>query len=399
MTPPHRWRLALSIQASLSHTSWVGVRLMVGYRTIALDDSPFLLAVLAASFAAPSILLALPAGRLSDRVGGSVIASAGLIVVAAGTALVAFSPLELAVLLPGALVIGLGQLCVMVGQQTFVAHSTRTGSVDSGFGTLTAAASIGQLIGPLVVTSAATFGGGTCPDTTTGLMVCLGFTLLAFPLVVVLRRGDARRRSSASHTTRTPVCAVLRAPELWPALTASGAVLVTVDLLYTFVPLWAVAGNIPVAAVGFLLALRALVSVVSRFGLERLVNRFGRKRLLVGSMVIGIVCMGVFPLVSVLAAIPVMVGLGIALGIPQPLTMAWTTAITPASAHGAALGLRLTANRLAQVALPLIVGAVAGPFGLIAVFWSNALVLGLGATVVATSSTSDRSENGDQPGV
>jgi hypothetical protein len=39
-----------------------------------------------------------------------------------------------------------------VGQQTFVAHASSKGSRDSAFGTLTAAASVGQLIGPPAVT-------------------------------------------------------------------------------------------------------------------------------------------------------------------------------------------------------------------------------------------------------
>lgn len=398
MTPP-RWRLALSIQSSLSQASWVGVRIMVGYRAIELGGSPFLLALLAASFAVPTIAAALPAGRLSDKVGGSIVAFAGLLVASTGTIVIVLLPPEIGTLIVGTLVVGLGHLLVMVGQQTFVAHASRGGSVDSGFGTLAAAASIGQLVGPPAVTFASTVGTASAPNTTVGLIVCVAFTAFAFPMIIALRRGDVHRRRTAGPSTRTPIGDVLRAPELWRALAVSGAVLVTVDLLYTFVPLWAVSRDIPAVTVGLLLALRALVSVLSRFGLGRLVARFGRRTLILVAMLFGVVSLGALPFTNEWGAIPVMIALGVALGIPQPLTMAWTTAITPPSAHGAALGLRLTANRIAQVVIPLAVGGIAGPLGLTAIFWANATVLALGVVIVTTSKTIDgvRNEGDESP--
>lgn len=390
------WRLALSLQAALSQASWVGVRIVMGYRALELGGGALLLAVLAASFAVPTIAAALPAGRISDRIGGSVVAFTGLVVASAGIATAIWVPASVVGLISATLTIGFGHLLVMVGQQTFVAHASAGGSVDSGFGTLTAAASIGQLIGPPAVTVAATLASPDAPSTTTGLGVCLAFTALAFPMILVLRRGDAHRGARRATVVRTSISRVIKAPELWRALTASGAVLVTVDLLYTFVPLWATARDIAPVTVGLLLALRAAVSVLSRFGLGRLVARFGRRTLLVASMAIGVASLVALPFTNEWTAIPVMIALGISLGIPQPLTMAWTIAITPSAAHGAALGLRLTANRIAQVAIPMIVALVAAPIGLFGIFWANAAVLAAGVAVVATSRTSG-DDGGDRP--
>lgn len=393
MTGP-AWRAALSTQAALSQASWVGVRLMVGYRALELGGDPLLLAALAASFAVPTIVAALPAGRICDRVGGSTVAFAGLLIASAGAIVVLTLPSTVLLLFAATLTIGLGHLCVMIGQQTFVAHASRGGSMDSGFGTLSAAASIGQLIGPPAVTIAATLAARDEPDTTAGFAVCLAFTVLALPLILFLRRGDMHRRTTAVRAPRAPLSSVMKAPELWRALAVSGAVLVTVDLLYTFVPLWAVEKGIAPVTVGLLLALRAVVSVVSRLGLARIVARFGRRTLLVVAMLMGVASLVALPFANQWGAIPVMIALGIALGLPQPLTMAWTTAITPPAVHGAALGLRLTANRVLQVLIPVSVGLVAGPFGLVAIFWSNAAVLAVGVAIVATSRTSDRDGEG-----
>lgn len=393
MTGP-AWRAALSTQAALSQASWVGVRLMVGYRALELGGDPLLLAALAASFAVPTIVAALPAGRICDRFGGSTVAFAGLLIASIGAIVVLTLPSTVLLLFAATLTIGLGHLCVMIGQQTFVAHASRGGSMDSGFGTLSAAASIGQLIGPPAVTIAATLAARDQPDTTAGFAVCLAFTVLATPLILFLRRGDTHRRAATVKAPRAPLSAVMKAPELWRALAVSGAVLVTVDLLYTFVPLWAVEKSIAPVTVGLLLALRAVVSVVSRLGLARIVARFGRRTLLVVAMLMGVASLVALPFANQWGAIPVMIALGIALGLPQPLTMAWTTAITPPAVHGAALGLRLTANRVLQVLIPVSVGLVAGPFGLVAIFWSNAAVLAVGVAIVATSRTSDRNGEG-----
>jgi MFS family permease len=391
-----RWRKALSAQAVLAQASWVGIRLIIGYRALADGADPVFLGVLASSFALPALVTALPAGRLADRFGGTTMAFAGLLTAAAGTVTM-LAVRGLPVLLAASALIGLGHLLVMVGQQAFVAHVSASGSADSGFGTLTAAASIGQLIGPPAVTLVASLGvpAGEQPDTTLGLLVCLAFSTMATPAYFFLRRTDAglRRGRNTSKTDRVSVAGVLRAPGLWRSLVVSGAVLVTVDLMYAFVPVWATEQNVSVAVVGMLLALRAAVSVLSRLGLTRLISRFGRKAMLIVSIGAAVLSLALLPLVGAWGAIAVMVGLGLGLGIPQPLTMAWVVSLTAASSHGAVLGLRMTVNRLAQITLPIAVGSFAAPLGVLGIFWANAVLL-IGAMAVVAGS-----DDGGQPAV
>jgi MFS family permease len=383
------WRRALSVQAVLAQAAWVGIRLMLGYRALALGADPVFLGVLASTFALPALLAALPAGRIADRRGGTAMVFIGLITAAAGTGLL-FAVPGLAFLLVASAVVGLGHLLVMVGQQTFVAHVSVTGSTDSAFGTLTAAASIGQLVGPPAVTFVAALGagpGGAAPNTDLGLLVCIAFSLLATPAFFFLRRADARLRKKrfSANNQPAPIGGVLRTPGLWRSLVVSGAVLVTVDLMYAFVPVWATQQSISATAVGLLLAVRAGVSVLSRLGLTRLIRRFGRKALLIVSIAAAAVALLALPLTGLAGAFAVMVGLGLGLGIPQPLTMAWVTSLTNAAHHGAALGLRLTVNRFAQISLPIAMGAAAAPLGVLGIFWANAALL-VGALVVVAGS-------------
>ena len=373
------WRLALSYQASLVQAAWTGVRLMIGYRALALGADPFFLGLLASCFALPALVFAMPVGRLTDRAGGSVVAVTGMFIFAIGTA-AAFAFPGQWTLLAAAAGIGFGQMLTIVGQQTLVANISADHASDGAFGTLSAAASIGQLVGPPLVTIVASltvFGGGDNPNTTVGLIVCVVLILLGTPTCFALRRADRALTPARIADDEEParVSELLKTPGMWRSLVVSGAVLVSLDLMYAFVPVWATEQGISATMVGLLLALRALVSVISRFGLTRLVDRFGRKMLIMGSIAAAVVALIAFPFVGVWGAIGVMIGLGLGLGIPQPLTMAWVTSLTPSASHGATLGMRLTSNRLAQITLPLAVGAFAAPLGVLGIFWANAGLL------------------------
>lgn len=248
---------------------------MMGYRALAEGADPVFLGVLASSFALPALLAALPAGRVADRFGGTAMAFVGLLTAAAGI-LAMLTVTGLPILLAASALIGLGHLMVTVGQQAFVAHVSTGISTDSAFGNLTTAASIGQLVGPPAVTLVASLGvaAGGQPDTSLGLFVCLGFSTLATPAYFFMRRPDAGVRKGRHETAGRPVrlSEAVKAPGLWRSLVVSGCVVVTVDLMYAFIPVWATEQNVSAAVVGMLLALRAAVSVASRVGLTRLLR-------------------------------------------------------------------------------------------------------------------------------
>ena len=385
------WRLALSVQASLVQASWTGVRLMLGYRALALGADPFFLGLLASSFALPALLTALPAGRLTDRVGGSVVAITGMLIAAAGTA-GGFAFPGLWTLLAAAVCIGFGQILIMVGQQTFVAHVSAQQGSDAAFGTLTAAASIGQLVGPPTVTtlaSLAIFGGQTSPNTTVGLIACVAFILLATPAYFVIRptdralkaarpaNNDSSRTGGASAQDARDVALAdrqrrrprHRRPDVRLRARLGDRTGHQRDRRR---PTAGVAGrrlgDQPVRAEPPGRSLRQKDA-------DHRLDRAAAAALIA------------LPFVGVWGAIAVMIGLGLGLGIPQPLTMAWVTSLTPPASHGATLGMRLTSNRLAQITLPLAVGAAAAPLGVLGIFWANAAIL-LGAIgIMARSNT------------
>lgn len=87
---------------------------------------------------------------------------------------------------------------------------------------------------------------------------------------------------------------------------------------------------------------------------------------------------------------PAMVVAGLGLGLGQPLSLAWVAANAPRELRGTALGVRLSGNRLGQIVVPAVVGALAGVTGLAAVFWSLTAMLASSAVLNARASFEPR---------
>lgn len=66
---------------------------------------------------------------------------------------------------------------------------------------------------------------------------------------------------------------------------------------------------------------------------------------------------------------------GLGLGCAQPVLMMLSYEKSPAGRTGEVTGLRLTANNLARVVIPLVSGALGTAFGAAPVFWLNAINL------------------------
>jgi predicted MFS family arabinose efflux permease len=85
--------------------------------------------------------------------------------------------------------------------------------------------------------------------------------------------------------------------------------------------------------------------------------------------------------VALLACLAIAVGIG--LGFAQPLSMTMVVQLVPEHARASALAVRLTGNRLGQVAAPAVAGLVAGSAGASSVFWMTSGLLVASGVAVA----------------
>ncbi len=366
---------ALLIHSALIQAVTFLVRPATTYRALELDVPGFALGLLAASYAVFPLLLALPIGGLVDRLGERRLMAIGAAVVLGCSAFLLFWGTSVPALVAGTALLGAGQLACVVGQQAVVANNAASSRLDSAFGYLTFAASLGQALGPLAISVVG--GASVRPNTQAIFLLATAMSLVLFLSTFVISSKVSQRRRTAKGGPKGSAAALLRTPGVVRALATSATVLAVVDLTVVYLPALGAERGLTAATVGLMLTVRALFSMVSRLGLGSMSRKLGRMKLLVLSLAISTVALGV-------AAIPmpewllfiVMAFLGLGLGIGQPLTMSWLSAQAPEGQRGRALALRLAGNRVGQVVLPSAIGVVAVGLGAAGVFLASAVAVG-----------------------
>lgn len=367
---------ALLVHSALIQAVTFLVRPAATYRALELDVPGYALGLLAASYAVFPLLLAVPTGALVDRLGERRLMAIGSAVVLASSAFLLVAGSSIATLVIGTAVLGAGQLACVVGQQAVVANNAVAARLDSAFGYLTFAASLGQALGPFAI---ALVGGAVIrPDTQAIFLLAVCMALVLF-LTTFAVSGSVSSgiRGTAAPGSGGGSLALLKTPGVARALATSATVLAVVDLTMVYLPALGTERGLTAATVGAMLTVRAVFSMLSRILLGRAARAMGRMPLLVVSLVLSTVALAV-------AAIPmpawllfvVMGVLGLGLGIGQPLTMSWLSSRAPAGQRGRALALRLAGNRVGQVVLPAAIGTVAAGLGAAGVFLVSAVVVG-----------------------
>jgi MFS family permease len=370
------------------------VRPTTSYRLLGLGHGATAVGLVAAAYALLPLVLAIPLGRRADRRHGTRLLVTGCGTETAGCLLlaVAHSPATLAA---GSAIVGTGHLALALGAQAVIARDAGNERHDEQFALLTAGVSVGQLVGPLLggLLLEHRRGAGLVAASTRAMLVAAAIAAVATVLAAVADRrgrgGDAEAEASGS----TRIGEILGARGVFPAIFASVAALSATDVFTAYMPVVGEHVGVGPAVVGVLLALRAAASLASRLGIKQLVRRFGRARLIMLNAVgaaAALTALTFTDRVVVLATLAIV--LGAALGFAQPLSMAMVVQLVPEHARASALAIRLTGNRLGQVAAPAAAGLLAGRTGAPSVFW-------LMSCVLATSAVAARATGDQPPGV
>ncbi len=386
--------LAISI---LNVSAIYAIRPMVSYRALQLGAGPVEIGLVASSYALLSLLTAVLVGRWVDRLGAGPFLMIGA-TLCAMTALGAIFIDSIVALAVGQALLGLGQIMNLVAAQTTIANGTTRAQRDERFGWYGVAASSGQLIGPAVAgilagqsISAAT-GEGFDPGPVFGFAAALAFAAAVLGAYLWYRApaGNAGADGSAPGGHLSAARQVLSRPSIKQAMLASVAVILTNDMLVAYLPVFGEEASLPVELVGGLLAVRAAGSMGSRLFMGRLIHSLGRGHVLLGSMVLAGVGMAILPFLrDPVILIGLMLIIGVGLGIGQPMTIAWVANSVTRDLRGTALAVRLTGNRLAQLLIPSVMGALAGATSVAAIFWVLAGGLLAGAGMVSRTPLDD----------
>jgi MFS family permease len=374
-------RVAFCIAAmTASQVAVYIARPITSYRLLGLGAGAREVGFVTAAFALLPLFLAIPLGRSADRRRAPLVTVGCAIQVVACVLLAwAQTPLTLGA---ASAVLGLGHLGVALGVQEVIARESGDRHHDRDFGLLTAGVSLGQLIGPLI--------GGFVLDQGDSLLTATRHAMLIAAVVVVpatllAALGERGRGTEAGDTVsrRGSVRTILQTRGVPAGIFASIAVLSAADIFTAYMPVIGEQRGIAPGAVGVLLALRAGASMGTRIGIGRIVARVGRERLIILSALGAAVSLGAISFVHGVLPLAVLCLItGVGLGFGQPLSMTLIVQLVPEYARATALAVRLTGNRVGQVAAPAAAGVVAGSAGARSVFWVLSALLGCSALAV-----------------
>ncbi|WP_030347429.1 MFS transporter [Streptomyces sp. NRRL S-1022] len=377
------WLLRLVIAFSFAQGAVSMARPAVSYRALALGADERAVGVIAGVYALLPLFAAVPLGRRTDHGRCAPLLPAGVVLVAGGCALSGLAGSLWAMALWSG-VMGLGHLCFVIGAQSLVARRSAPHEQDRNFGHFTIGASLGQLIGPAA--AGALIGGpGMAHGSALALVVAGAGAAVAFTSLWRIEDRTAAG-SRPGRGARVPVAGILRARGVPAGMLISLSVLSATDILTAYLPVVGEHRGIAPSVIGVLLSLRAGATIACRLVLTPLLRLLGRPALLtVTCLSAALLCAGVALPVPVWGLGAMLAVLGFCLGVGQPLSMTTVVQAAPDEARSTALALRLTGNRLGQVAAPASAGLVAGLAGVAAPF------VMLGALLLLSSGVALRS--------
>ncbi|MEU3789715.1 MFS transporter [Streptomyces fructofermentans] len=394
------WLLRLVIAFAFAQGAVSMARPAVSYRALALGADEGAIGVIAGVYALLPLFAAVPLGRRTDHGRCAPLLPAGAALVAGGCAFSGTTG-SLAATAAWSGVMGLGHLAFVIGAQSIVARQSAPSEQDRNFGHFTIGASLGQLVGP--VAAGALIGAPDMAGTSAGaLLAAAAVAAVSFlPLWRIEHRTP--RRPRAERGERVPVHRILRTRGVPAGIFVSLAVLSATDILTAYLPVVGEHRGIAPSVIGLLLSLRAAATIACRLVMTPMLRLLGRAALLTSTCLLSaLLCAALALPLPVGALAGVLALLGFCLGVGQPLSMTTVVRAAPDGARSTALALRLTGNRLGQVAAPAAAGLVAGVSGVAAPFvLLGALLLvasGLGLRRGRTSAGQDRAEAAEAAG-
>lgn len=276
------------------------------------------------------------------------------------------------------LIAGLAQTIFILSAQDYVGRISNKQNRNKYVGWFSLGIATGTLIGPVL-------GGFTADalsyEKTFLILSIVG--LVSCIMIHIIPNEYPIRNKNISQKGRTSLLELLQIPNMRTALVFSVLILFAKDIYLTFFPLLGLHFGYSNSQIGILLAINGAASVFIRFFLSPLTDQFGSTRVFIGSMIIcsiSFIFLPLFPRLILAGIIAFILGVGLGIGQPLSITLTIDSALNGRVAES--LGLRLTVNRLTQMASPIAFGALANIFGIIIIFFVSSSIIFTGSLLV-----------------
>ncbi len=346
-----------------------GSRIAIPLFAVKLGASPLLVGLILGSYALLPALTAIAIGRWIDRVG----VRFPMRIAATTMALGQF----VAWMFPGMLALALNAACIGISMATFMISMQHSAGAlgdasnrTSIFSWMTICQSLALMVSPPI----------------TGFLIdhlghrdaflCLG--LLGVMLLALLLVADRLLPSEAkaSAPIRRRVMDLLQYPAVRAALVISALSPIGWELFFFFVPLHGASIGLSASTIGLVFSAFSMSIFAIRLAVPWLSRRASEWTLIAVAMGTAGVMFLLFPLAQDAAMLVMLsVVLGAGMGISQPITLSIIYTVAPEGRRSELAGVRTTSINSAQIAAPLMLGALSASMGLAFAVWPFAILL------------------------
>lgn len=368
-------------------TAMKGSKIIITLFSIQLGAPQIIIGILVGLYSLFPMILAITAGKLTDRLGARLPMIVGSLVLSIGLTLPYFFPYTSTLYLQ-AMLVGAGHVFYNVSVQNMIGGmSTNNTDRTKNFSNFGLAMSTGSFIGPLVAGFAIDHIGHR-----------YAYMVLAVtPLITAAIMARAKNLAKPASTEAVEGKKKLAEAEgasgsfgllkgnrpLRRALLTGAVILTGIDLFQFYMPIYGHHIGLSASQIGIVLGVFAAASFVVRIWMPAIVARFGPEKVLVGSLFAAAITYTSVPFVStmlVLCLICFILGLGTGCG--QPLSLQLIYERAPQGRSGEAIGLRATLNNFTHIVTPLAFGALGTALGVMGVFFANSLMLAGGGFLI-----------------
>jgi MFS family permease len=377
--PLPRRDLARLIAAQVSlHACMTGFRMAAPLMALREGYSAALVGMLLALFALAQVVLALPSGRLADRLGIRKPLLLAVGVATTGAALAAAFPV-FPVLCLTALTSGAATCLTMTAVQRHAGKLATGGTqLKQVFSWLAVGPSISNFIGPFVAGLLIDASGFRAAYLLLALLPSLAWFWLRGVAEVDVAPSALQGSSGSSWN-------LLLQPDLRRLMIINWMLSSCWDVHTFLVPVLGNERGLSATAIGTILGGFALAATAIRLAMPWLSRHLRESTVIGTAMVSTALLFALYPLVHEAWAMGLLsIGLGVALGSVQPMIMSTLHQITPKHRHGEALGLRAMAINGSSVVMPLLFGSAGVVIGVAGVFWAVGGLVGFGSRLAWT---------------
>lgn len=360
-----------------NHTALAGSRVAVPLAALELGASPFAVGLLLSFYGLLPMFLSVPGGRWVDRVGMRTPMLAGSALLAFGV-VVPFLAWDIGGLYLASVTIGLGFMAFHIAIQK---AAGLIGGVDLrklNFSLLAIGFSVSGFIGPTLSGVAIDLFGHRLAFGVLALAPLAAFLgLRHYPFAKQLPHGPA---PGPAPDAQGRLLDLIGTPELKRLYVSVVLLSSAWDVHQFLVPLYGARIGLSASKIGLVLSAFSLATFVVRLALPVITRHVAEWPLILAAMATSTIVYLLYPFfVSMPAMIALSFALGLGLGTAQPMVMVVLHHASPPERIGEAAGLRLTLVNGTQTFLPTAFGAFGSVFGVAAIFWGLATMVGGGA--------------------